>query len=85
MTPCVMLLSGMGLITPLYSGYSLPGGLHVCSNNQWFFHEDCCSQGMPTGVLWPLLGCLVVDAFIASLSEGGIYIQGYGMTLVFLQ
>jgi hypothetical protein len=28
-------------------------------------------------VLWPLLWCLVVDAFIARLCGGGIHILGY--------
>jgi hypothetical protein len=33
-----------------------------------------CPQG---GVLSPLLWCLVVDELMASLSEGGVYAQGY--------
>jgi len=37
-------------------------------------------QGMPTGVLWLLLWCLVVEASIARLSGSEIHIQAYAMT-----
>jgi len=81
MAPFVMLLLEMGLITPLYSH---PGGPKSCGDSQWFFHEDCGIQGVPTGLLWPLLWCLVVDGLKARLRRDEIHIQGYAMTLVFL-
>jgi hypothetical protein len=37
-------------------------------------------QGMPTGVFWLLLWCLVVEASIARLTGSEIHIQGYAMT-----
>lgn len=58
--------------------------LEGCGDSQCFIHEDCGNQGLPTGVLWLLLWCLVVEALTARVSGGETHIQGYIMTSVYL-
>jgi hypothetical protein len=79
MIPCVMLLSGMEMITIVqWIRANLEGQVAVATLNG-FSMSLAISRGCPqAGVLRsPLLWCPVVDDLLARLSGNGVFIQGY--------
>jgi hypothetical protein len=81
LTPCAMLLSGIGLVTPRSGGSELPWRAGAILHDS--FRKVAVSRGCPHGgVLSPFLWCLVVDDLMSWLKRGVYIIK---MTFVFWQ